>query len=174
MNIIKHALTCLLVILSLQSFGQIEGPKTEGGLVWYSDIMKANEVAATAHKPLFAFFMGSDWCGWCRKLQHDVFAKPEFVQWAKKNVVLVELDFPRNKQLSPALVQQNASLQQTFQVQGYPTIWMFNLKKGADGQKMEIEALGSVGYPQGAVSGKEEVKFLSDANAILANKKKGK
>ena len=36
--------------------------------------------------------------------------------------------------------------------------------------KMELAPLGSTGYPSGAVAGKEEVKFISDANNILNNK----
>src|ERR1700733_11159585 len=71
------------------------------GLTWYTDIMKANDVSIATKKPLFAFFTGSDWCGWCKKLEHDVFSKPAFIEWAKKNVILVELDFPRGKTLSP-------------------------------------------------------------------------
>ena len=40
--------------------------KKEEGLTWYTDIMKANEVSQASGKPLFAFFTGSDWCGWCK------------------------------------------------------------------------------------------------------------
>jgi thioredoxin-related protein len=171
MKSIKYVLVCVSLLLSMNVLAQDAGMHTEGELTWYTDMMKANEVSISSHKPIFAFFTGSDWCGWCRKLQNDVFSKQEFIQWAKKNVVLVELDFPRNKKLSPELANQNASLQQSFQVQGYPTIWMFYLKKGADNTQYQIDALGSVGYPQGAVQGKEQVKFLADANAVLAKKK---
>ena len=113
------------------------------------------------------------WCGWCKKLQADVFAKPEFISWASKNVVLLELDFPRNKQLSPELTQQNQNLQQTFQIAGYPTIWMFNLDKPDTSSKFNIDAIGSLGYPQGAELGKEQVKFLSDANRLMDANKNG-
>ena len=139
------------------------------GLTWYTDVIKANEISTATNKPLFAFFTGSDWCGWCHKLQANVFAKPEFIKWAKENVVLVELDFPRGKTLSPELTQQNASLQQTFQVTGYPTVWMFFLHKKQDVQGYDIEALGSLGYPQ-AEPGKEQFKFISDGNALLKKK----
>lgn len=166
----KSIVVCLFVLNFLPAFSQSEISAAGEGLEWYTDILKANEASKASNKPIFAFFTGSDWCGWCRKLQRDVFAKPEFVEWAKKNVILLELDFPRNKQLSPELKQQNSNLQQTFQVQGYPTIWMFYLK-GKDPAKYEIEALGSLGYPSGAIQGKEEVKFLENANAVLANKK---
>jgi len=144
--------------------------KKEEGLTWYTDIMKANEVSQASGKPLFAFFTGSDWCGWCKKLQKDVMSKPEFIEWAKQNVILLELDFPRYKTLSPELAQQNASLQQTFQITGYPTIWMFYLTKNEQNQKFDIKALGSLGYPQNPEIGKEQIKFLSDANSILKNK----
>ena len=134
---------------------------------WKKSIKEAQELARKEGKDLFLNFTGSDWCGWCQKLQQDVFSKPEFIQWAKKNVVLLELDFPRRKQLSPELTQQNASLQQTFQVSGYPTIWMFFLNKDEKNGKYTILPLGSLGYPTGAEQGKEEVKFLKEAGSLL-------
>jgi thioredoxin-related protein len=158
-----------LLFLNMHYFAQTDHSKKEGGLAWYTDIMKANEVSQSTNKPIFAFFTGSDWCGWCKKLERDVFSKPEFIKWAKNNVVLLELDFPRTKTLSPELQQQNQSLQQTFQVRGYPTIWLFFLNKGKEGT-FDINALGSLGYPQGAEQGKEEVKFLDDANPLLLKK----
>ena len=141
-------------------------------LVWQTDILKAQELSKSSNKPIFAFFTGSDWCGWCTRLQKNVFEKPKFIEWAQKNVILLELDFPRRKQLSPELTQQNAGLQQTFQVQGFPTIWMFFMTKDVAANNFNISALGSLGYPGGAEPGKEEVKFISDANKILANKGK--
>lgn len=122
------------------------------------------------NKPIFAFFTGSDWCGWCHKLQREVFAKEAFIQWAQKEVILLEIDFPRNKQLSPELAQQNNSLKQTFQVTGFPTIWMFFLTKDEAANRFNISGLGNLGYPRGAEPGKEEVKFLADANLLLAKK----
>jgi protein disulfide-isomerase len=140
-------------------------------LVWYTDLAIVHEISASSNKPIFGFFTGSDWCGWCHKLQANVFAKQEFIDWANKNVILLELDFPRRKQLPSELVQQNSGLQQAFQVRGYPTIWIFNTTKDKTTNNFNITALGSLGYPQGAEVGKEEVKFISDANLILANGK---
>jgi thioredoxin-related protein len=136
-------------------------------LVWQTDVMKAQHISDSIHKPIFALFTGSDWCIWCKKLQRDVLDKKEFIDWASKNVVLLELDFPRSKQLPPELAQQNNSLQQTFQVQGFPTVWMFFLTKDEAKQTFNISALGSLGYPQGAQPGKEEVKFLKDAGDMM-------
>lgn len=141
-------------------------------LVWYTELATVHQISQSTNKPIFGFFTGSDWCGWCHKLQRDVFAKKEFIDWANKNVVLLELDFPRRKQLPAELVQQNSGLQQAFQVRGYPTIWIFFTSLDATTNNYNLTALGSLGYPSGAEVGKEEVKFLEGANAILANQKK--
>jgi thioredoxin-related protein len=135
-------------------------------LVWLTDLNKANAISQATKKPIFAFFTGSDWCGWCIKLQRDVFAKPEFIQWANEKVVLLELDFPRRKELPEELKKQNQSLQQAFGIQGYPTVWLFFINDKGNNQ-MELAALGSLGYPQGSTPGQEQDKFLGDANAIL-------
>lgn len=140
-------------------------------LKWYTSMDEANALSQKTGKPLFAFFTGSDWCGWCMKLQRDVFAKDAFKTWADKNVILLELDFPRRKQLSPELTQQNANLQQAFQVTGYPTCWIFKAEKDPAKNHYSLSAYGSLGYPTGAEVGKEEVTFLASANKILENKK---
>lgn len=156
----------LLLFIALPAMAQHE----KHGLTWYTDIHKAYEVAKKTNKPIFAFFTGSDWCGWCHKLEKAVFSKPGFQQWAKTNVVLLELDFPRKKELPQALAEQNNGLQNFFQVQGFPTIWMFQMDKDPKTNKYNITGLGSLGYPR-AEAGKEEAAFLSNANAILKNKK---
>jgi protein disulfide-isomerase len=140
-------------------------------LKWHTNLMEAHQLSQSTHKPIFAFFTGSDWCGWCHKLQRDVFVKPAFISWAKDKVILLELDFPRKKQLAADLVQQNNSLQQALQVQGFPTIWYFTMVQDSATKQMVINTFGSQGYPSGCEPGKEEVKFLNDANAILAKYK---
>jgi thiol-disulfide isomerase/thioredoxin len=141
-------------------------------LQWHTTVAEAYDLSKTSGKPIFAFFTGSDWCGWCHKLQHDVFSKPSFITWANESVVLLELDFPRRKQLSPELAQQNNELQQVFRVGSYPTIWMFFLNRDEVAKKINITALGSLGYPPGAEEGKEEVSFITNANRIITNGKK--
>ncbi len=115
---------------------------------WMVDINKAYEVSKKTGKPILANFTGSDWCGWCKKLKYEVFDKPAFKEWAEKTVVLVELDFPRRFQIPQKYKEQNQGLAQAFKVTGYPTIWVFNLDKDANGQ-YKIEALGKTGYVKG-------------------------
>jgi hypothetical protein len=64
-------------------------------------------------------------------------------------------------------------LQQALGVRGYPTVWLLYTEKVIDSTNaINLNTLGSLGYPQGAEAGKEEVKFLGDAAQIMANKKK--
>lgn len=162
----------LLSVFSINAFSQKE--KKAEALEWHTDLMKVHDISIKTKKPIFAFFTGSDWCGWCIKLQNNVFSKPEFIEWAKKNVVLLELDFPRNKQLSPELTQQNANMQQAFNVAGYPTVWIFNTIKNNKDKKFAIDAFGSLGYPAGAEPGKEQFKFIEEADKIIGSKKSAK
>lgn len=156
-----------IALLLLSTINFVIAQESKSGLTWQTDIKKADEISKTSGKPIFAFFTGSDWCGWCIKLQKDVFSKQTFIDWAKKNVVLLELDFPRKKQLPPELAQQNMGLQQALQVQGYPTVWLLYLRPEKGTTKINISTLGSLGYPNEAVQGKEDVKFLEEANAML-------
>ena len=152
----KIFLTLFLVLGSLTINAQ--------ELTWQTDINKAMEISKKTKKPLLLFFTGSDWCGWCIRLQKEVLKTPEFAKWAKDNVILVELDFPRRAQQSPELVKQNMELQQALGVRGYPTVWFVNASK-KDG-KTNLEQIGSTGYVAGG-----QAVWLDGANKILANKK---
>jgi thioredoxin-related protein len=151
----KILITLLLVIGSYAVEAQ--------ELVWNNNLNKAMEISKKNKKPLLLFFTGSDWCGWCIRLQTEVFKKPEFVTWANENVVLVEVDFPRRTALSAELTAQNNELQQFFAVQGYPTVWFVNASK-VDG-KTNFDKLGSTGYLAGG-----PVAWLDVANGIIKKK----
>ena len=114
-------------------------------LNWYTDMSKATEASLNENKPMMLFFTGSDWCGWCTKLQKDVLKKDEFFIWATKNVILVELDFPKRTPQDEAIKLQNQKLMQNFSVQGFPTCWFVNPIKDDD-NKVNLQGLGSLGY----------------------------
>ncbi len=127
---------------------------------WLVKIDEAYEQSQKTGKPILANFTGSDWCGWCKRLTKSVFVKKEFKQWAEKNVILLELDFPKRKRLPADLAKQNRSLQQSFKVRGYPTIWLFDLAKNDTGE-FEISALGKTGYK------KTPQEFTADLDKML-------
>jgi protein disulfide-isomerase len=116
-------------------------------LTWHTDINKAIELSTKENKPLFLFFTGSDWCGWCIRLQNEVFKKPEFATWAKKNVILVELDYPRKTALGPSLKAQNDEIQKIFNITGYPTVWFVKPQKTPTG--INLQQMGKMGYLAG-------------------------
>ncbi len=93
---------------------------------WQTNYKTALEQAARENKPLLLDFTGSDWCGWCIKLNKETFSQPAFKTFAKKNLILVELDFPRGKPQSAEEKAQNAELKQKFGVQGFPTLLLLN------------------------------------------------
>lgn len=111
-------------------------------------------------KPILADFTGSDWCGWCIKLDKEVFSTPAFKAWAKKSVILLTLDFPAKKPQSKALKAQNAGLQQKYNIQGYPTILFLDAK----GKK-----LGEYGYDEGGPA-----NWTKKADAMLKMAASGK
>lgn len=109
-------------------------------LTWLTDLPKAQAQAKAENKMVMLDFTGSDWCGWCIKLNKEVFSKPEFAEYAKKNLVLVEVDFPRTKKLSAEQKAANDALQKKYGIQGYPTIIVLN----GDGKQV-----GELGYMKG-------------------------
>lgn len=113
---------------------------------WLTSLDEAYTKSKKLNKPIMANFTGSDWCGWCHRLSAAVFVKEDFKKWATKNVILLELDFPRRKALPAEIQSQNASLQQAFQVTGYPTIWVFDLDRDPKTKQYSIKALGKTGY----------------------------
>jgi len=117
-------------------------------LKWYTNVKEAITVSNKTKKPLMLFFTGSDWCGWCIRLQNEVLKTPEFGKWANEKVVLVELDFPRRTAQSEEIKKQNNELQQVFGIQGFPTVYFANAKVNNDG-KINFEGLGSTGYVAG-------------------------
>ncbi|MFK7789557.1 MAG: thioredoxin family protein [Phycisphaeraceae bacterium] len=113
-------LTALIATLCLNGL-----PAFAGGEGWTEDFEAAKTQAGEEKKDLLLDFTGSDWCGWCIKLVDEVFSKDEFKAYAKENLVLVELDFPRDKsKISEETQAQNNKLKDVYAIRGYPTIYL--------------------------------------------------
>ena len=102
--------------------GLAVGAVAQAGGLWTEDYDKALTDAKQANKYVLLDFTGSDWCGWCMKLDKQVFDKKDFKEFAEKNLVCVKLDFPRGKPQSKKVKEQNRALQNKYKVQGYPTV----------------------------------------------------
>ena len=99
---------------------------------WLNDYKRAQQEAKTNNKFLLLDFTGSDWCGWCKKLDKDILSQSQFKDYARENLVLLEVDFPRAKPQNAEVRKQNQELAQQYQVEGFPTIVVLN----GDGQKL--------------------------------------
>ena len=155
----KIALSLAFMLFALFTFAQNGYTAENKG--WLVNLDEAYELSQKTGKPIMANFTGSDWCVWCKRLTAAVFVKDEFKNWADDNVILLELDFPRRKQLPQNIKQQNAGLQRALQVRGYPTVWVFNLEKDSATNRYNINALGKTGY-------KPSVKeFTSEVDQML-------
>ena len=156
MKKMKNLITVLSIVLSLSGFSQ------QKELIWHTDVNKAINISIQQDKPLFFFFTGSDWCGWCKKLVAEVFEKEAFKKWATNNLVLVELDFPKRTPISEKLSKQNRELGKMFGVRGYPTGWF--VIPESDSGNINFKKLGSQGYVRGGPNA-----WITGANQILKN-----
>ena len=91
-------------------------------LNWLTDVSKAEAQAKTENKLVLLDFTGSDWCGWCMKLDKDTFSKTAFADYAQKNLVMVQLDYPDKKPQSDELKKANAALKDKYSIEGLSLI----------------------------------------------------
>ncbi|MBN2332612.1 MAG: thioredoxin family protein [Deltaproteobacteria bacterium] len=89
---------------------------------WLDDFKAAKSQATREHKDLLLVFSGSDWCGWCIKLEQEVFSQAGFMAEAEKQFILVNLDFPQRKAQAPAVREQNQQLKADYRIEGFPTV----------------------------------------------------
>jgi protein disulfide-isomerase len=132
-NFMKKFAVCLLTCFAVLQLKAAD-------LAWMTDLPKAQAKAKAENKLVMMDFTGSDWCIWCKRLNKEVFSTPEFADYAKKNLVLMEVDFPQSKPQSAALKKANEALQEKYRIEGYPTIVVLN----GDGKKV-----GELGYMKG-------------------------
>ena len=156
-------LSLFLIAFLTAGYSQTEYKAENEG--WLVKMEEAYALSKETGKPIMANFTGSDWCGWCKRLTASVFAKEEFKKWAKDNVILLELDYPRRKTLPEEIRQQNAALQQAFKVRGFPTVWVFHLDKNETSGQYNIEGLGQTGYR------KTVKEFTNDIDRMLVKGK---
>jgi len=120
----------------------LTAPITAGEGPWHADFDEAVEAAREQDKDLFVDFTGSDWCGWCIRLDEEVFAHEEFLTAAQEQYVLVKLDYPRSDEVK-ALVpnpRRNEELSSRYNISGFPTVLLMT----ADG-----DVFGQTGYQAG-------------------------
>ena len=148
MSYLTNALTAGLVALAPTFAFAHEG--------WVADFDEAVAQAKAEGKDLFVDFTGSDWCGWCIKLNEEVFDHDEFNAYATEHFVLVALDFPSGEAAKAKVPnpERNDELQEQYGITGFPTILLMN----TDG-----EVYGRTGYRAGGPA--PYVEYLQELRA---------
>jgi len=122
---------------------------------WSTDYDAALKLAKETHRQVLLDFTGSDWCGWCMKLDREILATPEFKWFADQHLILVKIDFPMHKAQPDAEKARNEELAAQFQVQGYPTLVLLN---------SDAKPCGTLGYMHGGPE-----PFIDQLNSLVAN-----
>ncbi len=125
---------------------------------WLTDFDAAKAKAKAENKFLLLDFSGSDWCGWCIKLDKEVFSKKEFKEFAARNFVLVMLDYPRSKPQPDAIKAQNEKLAKQYTIEGVPTVLILD----SNGKLVD-----QAGYREGGAAA-----YVSYLKGVLAREKK--
>lgn len=92
----------------------------------YSTIEEALAAARAENRDVLVDFSGSDWCGWCIRLNEEVFDTPAWRDTGAKRFLLVELDFPRRRQLPDSQRLYNERIRDQFGVTGFPTVFVLD------------------------------------------------
>jgi protein disulfide-isomerase len=131
-TLMKKLLFLLLTVFSI-SCGLVSNSE-EPAQLWETNVNEALSLSKETGKPVFAFFTGKEWCSWCKKLDRQILQKEAFINYAKENLILLELDFPRGRRELP---QEQINLARKFRIQGYPTVILMD---------SETNLLGQTGY----------------------------
>ncbi|PID28110.1 MAG: hypothetical protein CSB55_06255 [Candidatus Cloacimonadota bacterium] len=134
-----NKITLILIIIAVFSIGMLTAI-VKSDVTWLTDMDEAAKISKETQKPILIDFTGSDWCGWCIKLDQEVFEKEAFKKYAKDNLVLVKLDFPSKIKQSEETKKHNEKWLEKYGVRGFPTILLVD---------HEFKVINQTGYQRG-------------------------
>ena len=140
----------LITLLAATLFWQVNAADS----TWLTDLPKAQAQAKAENKIVLMDFTGSDWCPWCIKFKQEALDDQKFLDYAAKNVVLVEVDFPHKKEQSADLKKANAALNDKYKVDGYPTLVVLD----KDGKEIGRQEGYEPGGPKAFIAKLEKFK----------------
>ena len=140
----------LIAMLAATICWQVNAAET----TWLTDLPKAQKQAKAENKIVLMDFTGSDWCGWCIKFRKEVLDTDEFKAYAAKNMVLVELDFPKKKAQSDDLKKANKALKAQYKINGFPSLVVLD----KDGKEIGRQVGFAEGGPKAFIAKLEKFK----------------
>mgnify|MGYP006292651437 CR=1 FL=1 len=90
---------------------------TAGGLNWQPDVYTAFETAEEEGKHVL-LYLNADWCGYCRKLEAEIFTDPEVIDELGDAFVWVKLDGDKDP--------DGQRFKNKFNVRGYPAVFILD------------------------------------------------
>ena len=156
----KTSLTLFCAALfALAGFAKTSTP--EG---WLDDYDAALKKAADENKHIVVDFSGSDWCGWCKRLDKEVFATEAFKKAAAEKYVLLMVDSPMDKSLlTEKAAKENPKLVFKFGVEGFPTVVVLD-PKGEEVCRFGYEKVGPEKYLEKM---DEEIRLAPDIKKYI-------
>jgi protein disulfide-isomerase len=153
----NHKMTMKKIIIATLLVGGFWLQVQATELNWSTDANTAVKRAKIENKLVLVDFTGSDWCGWCKKFDAEALSTEEFAAYAKTNLMLVQLDFPRSKPQSDALKAVNKAMAKQFKPGGFPTFIVLN----GDGKELGRQT----GYkPGGAAAFIKKIERFKSEN----------
>ncbi len=158
LRIMRRFLSGIVPVLMLHAV--LANAVAAEGAAWQTNFQAAQAKAKAQKKILLVAFTGSDWCPWCKKLKAEVFDKQPFASAARKQFVLVQVDFPHEKKLSEELKEQNGKLAKKYKIHAFPSVLLL---------KPDGELIAHTGYsPGGAENYNKKLAGLMKTYESLA------
>ncbi|HEY7118861.1 MAG TPA: thioredoxin family protein [Tepidisphaeraceae bacterium] len=152
---ISHRQTLICAALALCFVaGSPTRAAVKKAVTWNPNMTAALAFAKKQNKPILAYFSGSDWDPYTEKLDKEVLKSEMFTDWANKNVIPFQADFPSKKR-QDLWKKQNEDLKTKYQIAVVPTFLLLD----ADGEviaravyeNVKLQEHETVGQPKMAI-----------------------
>src|SRR5437867_842985 len=121
----KRTMALFTILLLASSFAPAGEKIEKGELKWRSFDTGFAEAKKTNRKILLDVY--TDWCGWCKRLDKDVYANQKVAAYLNERYVVVKLNAESANKLSYRDTSYSeAGFAQSLGVHGYPTILFFD------------------------------------------------
>jgi thioredoxin-related protein len=134
---------------------------------WLTSFSNATGQARKDDRLIMAYFRGSDWCDFTKKLDRDVLSTDLFIDWAAKNVILLDVDLPAEKRQSPSQKKHNEALKDKYSVVKTPTFVFLD----ADGEPITRTGFDTAKLRDNEPKGQPKA-FIEYLDGVVKNRPK--
>jgi thioredoxin-related protein len=116
----KRVLLPVAVLLSSLLLSSARPAESSGSLAWRSWDAGLREAGASGRPILVDIY--TDWCGWCRRMDADVYSRADVQDYLSRRFVTIKLDAESSRSAGyMGRTYTSRSLASAFGVTGYPT-----------------------------------------------------